>query len=117
MAERPIWKNRVLKDKVIFINRVARSSRAASGLALLPWSLSATNTDRSVSARGKRPKSRKRFEKRSKRQETDGQVSLKNTTIPYTVMGHFGAEDVLLKPASEGTALLQEDRFGRSWMF
>jgi small subunit ribosomal protein S5 len=33
-------------------------------------------------------------------------ISLKGTTIPHQVIGHFGAAWVLLKPASEGTGVI-----------
>jgi len=34
------------------------------------------------------------------------QVPLVNNTIPYEVLGKFGAASVLLKPASEGTGVI-----------
>jgi small subunit ribosomal protein S5 len=33
-------------------------------------------------------------------------VAVENRTIPYSVMGHYGAGRVLLKPASEGVGLI-----------
>ena len=33
-------------------------------------------------------------------------VAVENRTIPYSVVGHYGAGKVLLKPASEGTGLI-----------
>ena len=34
------------------------------------------------------------------------EISTSGTTIPHTVLGHYGAGKVLLKPASEGTGVI-----------
>ncbi|MBE3554903.1 MAG: 30S ribosomal protein S5 [Thermicanus sp.] len=34
------------------------------------------------------------------------QVPLKGTTVPHEVIGHFGAGNVVIKPASEGTGVI-----------
>ncbi len=39
-------------------------------------------------------------------QEGHDQVPILNNTIPYTVVGEYGAGRVLLKPASEGTGVI-----------
>ena len=39
-------------------------------------------------------------------QKTMMKVPLKGTTIPHEVMGHFGAANVLLKPAVDGTGVI-----------
>lgn len=33
-------------------------------------------------------------------------IPLKNGTVPYEVMGYFGAEEVLIKPAGQGTGII-----------
>lgn len=33
-------------------------------------------------------------------------VAVENRTVPYSVVGHYGAGKVLLRPASEGTGLI-----------
>ena len=38
--------------------------------------------------------------------KTMAKVAVTNRTIPYEVIGHYGAGRVLLKPASEGTGLI-----------
>ena len=39
-------------------------------------------------------------------QKTMMKVPLKGTTIPHEVMGHFGAANVVLKPAVDGTGVI-----------
>jgi len=55
---------------------------------------------------GRRIKSPMPFVKVLKKQKDMVSVSLTEFSIPHTIIGHYGAGRVLLKPASEGTGVI-----------
>lgn len=107
MAERQDLEEQGLKDKVIFINRVAK---VVKGGKRFSFSALVVVGDRQGSigvGHGKAaevPEAIRKAVEKAKKQMI--KVALKSATIPYAVTGHFGAADVLLKPASEGTGII-----------
>ena len=107
MAERPDLEEQGLKDKVIFINRVAKVVKGGKRFSFAALVVVGDKQGSIGVGTGKAaevPEAIRKAVEKAKKQMV--KVALKNTTIPYTVLGHFGAEDVLLKPASEGTGII-----------
>ena len=107
MAERPDLEEQGLKDKVIFINRVAKVVKGGKRFSFAALVVVGDKHGSIGVGQGKAaevPEAIRKAVEKAKKQMV--KVVLKNTTIPYMVMGHFGAEDVLLKPASEGTGII-----------
>jgi small subunit ribosomal protein S5 len=107
MADRPDLEEQGLKDKVIFINRVAKVVKGGKRFSFAALVVVGDKQGSIGVGQGKAaevPEAIRKAVEKAKKQMI--KVALKNTTIPYTVVGHFGAEDVLLKPASEGTGII-----------
>jgi small subunit ribosomal protein S5 len=107
MAERPDLEEQGLKDKVIFINRVAKVVKGGKRFSFAALVVVGDKHGSIGVGTGKAaevPEAIRKAVEKAKKQMV--KVALKNTTIPYTVMGHFGAEDGLLKPASDGTGII-----------
>ena len=107
MADRQDLEEQGLKDKVIFINRVAKVVKGGKRFSFAALVVVGDKQGSIGVGQGKAaevPEAIRKAVEKAKKQMV--KVALKNTTIPYTVMGHFGAEDVLLKPASEGTGII-----------
>ncbi|HLB01700.1 MAG TPA: 30S ribosomal protein S5 [Nitrospiria bacterium] len=96
-----------LKDKVIYINRVAKVVKGGKRFSFSAVAVVGDGQGCVGVGKGKAaevPEAIRKAVDHAKKSLI--RIPLKNMTIPYEVTGHFGAEEVLLKPASEGTGII-----------
>lgn len=96
-----------LKDKVVFINRVAKVVKGGKRFSFSAIVVVGDSQGHVGAGKGKAsevPEAiRKAIEDAKKNLM---RVPLKGSTIPFEVTGRFGAERVMLKPASDGTGII-----------
>jgi small subunit ribosomal protein S5 len=96
-----------LKDKLVYLNRVAKVVKGGKRFNFSALVVVGDGNGKIGVGKGKAaeaPVAIKKAVERAKKSMV--LVSLKGDTIPHTILGHYGAGKVLLKPASEGTGLI-----------
>lgn len=96
-----------LKDKVVYINRVAKVVKGGKRFSFSAVVVVGDSQGHVGLGKGKAaevPEAIRKGVENAKKNLL--RISLKDSTIPFAVVGHFGAERVVLKPASEGTGII-----------
>lgn len=95
------------EDKVIHINRcakVVKGGRRFSFAAIVVVGDKKGQVGVGLGKAGEVPEAIKKAGKQAKKNLM--RVPLEGNTIPHEVLGHFGASQVLMKPAPEGTGII-----------
>jgi small subunit ribosomal protein S5 len=96
-----------LKDKVIFINRVAKVVKGGKRFNFTALVVVGDEQGWVGIGKGKAAEVPEAISKAVQHAKKNlVRISIKNGTIPHEVQGHFGAEHIMLKPAVAGTGIV-----------
>ncbi len=96
-----------LKDKVVNINRVAKVVKGGKRFSFSALVVVGDGGGHVGFGKGKAAEVPEAIRKAvEKAKKSLIRVPLRNRSIPYQITGHFGAEEVLLKPAVEGSGII-----------
>lgn len=96
-----------LKDKVVYINRVTKVVKGGKRFSFTAIVVVGDGNGYVGAGKGKAAEVPEAIRKAIEHAKKDLiQVPLTHSTIPHEVIGHFGAVDVLLRPALEGTGVV-----------
>jgi small subunit ribosomal protein S5 len=94
-------------EKPVFLNRVAKVVKGGRRFSFSAMMAVGDKAGRVGLGMGKANEVPEAFRKAvAKAKKNMRKIYIKDGTIPFQVMGHFGAGKVLLKPASRGTGVI-----------